>query len=97
MELPDWSKRLDHLKRTIRYAGDVDILPGWANEAYGDENAVVFDPDYASVSGRAVRTIGYSQSAGFLITVITILDGGKLWGASAWKSNDKDVRFYQEA
>jgi hypothetical protein len=59
-----------------------------------DANAVVFDPDYASKTGRGVRTIGFSKSAGFVITVITIFDAGKLWGATAWKSNKVDIKFY---
>ncbi|MDR1016505.1 MAG: hypothetical protein LBL67_03420 [Coriobacteriales bacterium] len=96
MQLPDWSKRLDHLKRSIRYSGDTDILPEWANEAYADPDAAIFDPDYASISGRSVRTIGYSKSADFLITVITLEDNGTLWGLSAWKSNESDTRSYEE-
>ena len=30
-----------------------------ADEALTDPEAVVFDPDYASLSGRSVRTIGW--------------------------------------
>jgi hypothetical protein len=56
---------------------------------------VTFDPDYASQSGRSVRTIGWSDSAGFLITVITVRDaGGDLWGATAFRANSIDERHY---
>ncbi len=37
-----------------------------ANEALADPDALVFDPDYASQSGRSVRTIGWSSRAGRL-------------------------------
>ncbi len=96
IEVPDWSKRIDHIKRSIRYSGETDIFPEWANEAYLDENAVVFDPDYASISGRGIRTVGFSKSAGFHITVITIIDNGHLWGASAWKANEIDIKYYED-
>jgi hypothetical protein len=44
---------------------------------------VTFDPDYASDTGLSVRTIGWSDSAGFLITVITVRDeNDHLWGAT---------------
>jgi hypothetical protein len=36
-----------------------------ANEALADPDALVFDPDYASQSGRSVRTIGWSVSHGW--------------------------------
>ncbi|HEX6233435.1 MAG TPA: hypothetical protein VFZ63_09925 [Jiangellaceae bacterium] len=49
-------------------SGDTDIDPAWADEAYTDEAQVVFDPDYASKTGGSVRTIGYSSTAGFIIT-----------------------------
>lgn len=81
--------------RSARHPGDTDIAPAWANEAYADEARVVFDPDYASKTGRSVRTIGYSPTAGFVITVITVMDDGHLWGVNAWKANEKDIRAYE--
>ena len=44
--------------------GDTDIDPAWADEAYTDEARVVFDPDYASKTGRSVRTIGFHRPRG---------------------------------
>jgi hypothetical protein len=44
----------------------------------------VLDPDPKSRTG-AVRIIGYSASAGFVITIIAI--GGARDGVTAWKSS----------
>jgi hypothetical protein len=96
-ELPDWRQRGVYIRnRSRRKPGDTDIEPSWANEAYVDPDAVTFDPDYASLSGRSVRTIGYSITAGFLITVITLLDDGHLYGVNAWKSNSTDAGYYED-
>ena len=81
--------------RSARRPGDTDIDSAWADEAYTDEARVVFDPDYASKTGRSVRTIGYSPTAGFIITVITVVEEGHLWGVNAWKANEKDAAAYE--
>lgn len=39
-----------------------------ANEALTDLHALVFAPDYASLSGHSVRAIGWSDTAGRLLT-----------------------------
>ena len=42
-------------------------------------------------AGHPERSIGWSESAGFLVSVITIRDeSGHLWGVNAFKSNDID-------
>ncbi len=93
--LPDWSYRADYIAtRSSRRPGDTDILPAWADEALSDPEAVVIEPDYASRSGRSVRTIGMSFSAGFVITVITVVDEGRTWGVNAWRSSEADIRHY---
>ena len=69
---------------------------GWANEALSDPDALRIDPDPASKSGRSVRTIGYSASAGGLVTVITLIDDGVTYGVNAWRSNNTDIRRYGE-
>ncbi|GAA4730851.1 hypothetical protein GCM10023216_23420 [Isoptericola chiayiensis] len=96
MALPDWRHRSEHIRtRTDRYGpGEQNIEPAWANEAYADPYAVEFRPDFASTSGQSVRTIGWSDTAGFLITVITVEDSENLWGATAWKSDTGDQRRY---
>jgi hypothetical protein len=95
--LPDWSRRWDHItRRSWRNPRDIDIKEEWANEAYCDENAAVSDPDFASRSGRSKRTIGYSPSAGFVITVITYVEADHVWGATAWHSGVQDLEKYRQ-
>ena len=60
----------------VRHGVSADM----ADEALADPDALVFDPDYASHSGRSVRTIGWSPSAGRLLTVITLAD--KAWSTA---------------
>lgn len=99
-EVPDWSCRRAHIEQRSARKGGVeqDIRVQWANEAYLDPCGVVFDPDYASRSGSSVRSIGWSDEAGFLIVVITVRDAdGHLWGATAFRANGIDERHYLEA
>ena len=96
-EVPDCLHRREHIERRSERKGETEqnILVEWADEAYLDESAVTFDPDYASDTGLSVRTIGWSDSAGFLITVITVRDeDGHLWGATAFLANSTDERHY---
>ncbi len=59
---------------------------------------MVFEPDYASVSGQSVRVIGFAPSSDAVLTVIVVVDGnGKEWGGSAWSSNRRDMAHYTEA
>ncbi|WP_205529208.1 hypothetical protein [Microbacterium halotolerans] len=98
MTEPDWSYRGDYIRsRSLRKGseGENDIEPAWANEAYTDESAIVFRPDPASASGQSDRTIGWSETAGLVVTVITTTEGTKVWGVNAWKSNGSDVRRYE--
>mgnify|MGYP006981339213 FL=1 len=100
MEVPDWAHRREHIEGRSRRKGEreQDILVPWANEAYADPQAATFDPDYASTSGISVRTIGWSDQAGFLITVITVRDDdGHLWGATAFRANNIDEYHYLNA
>jgi hypothetical protein len=68
-----------------------------ADEALADPDALVFDPDYASQSGRSVRTIGWSSSAGRLLTVITVTEDDVAYGVNGWPANDIDARHYRDA
>lgn len=62
-----------------------------------DTDAAWFDPDPKSKSGRSARVIGYSPTAGMVITVILVPKGEEeWWGANAWKDNDTDERIYRE-
>ncbi|HUE60533.1 MAG TPA: hypothetical protein VMO88_13205 [Acidimicrobiales bacterium] len=86
----DWSYRADYMRE--RHGIEVE----WANEALADPDALRIDPDPASRSGRSVRTIGYSTSAGYLVTVITVEDAGVAYGVNGWKSNEIDIHRYRE-
>ena len=92
----DWSKRAEY----IRSRHGVD--PAWADEAVQDDHAVWLRPDPASRSGRSVRVIGYSGSAGSVLTVI-LVDGkvdpsesaeGDWWGTNAWVASERDKHMY---
>lgn len=68
-----------------------------ADEAVGDVDAVWFDPDPASRSGKSVRVIGYSHSRRAILTVILVRVGdGAYYGANGWESNPADQRRYRE-
>jgi hypothetical protein len=54
----DWSHRGDYI---VEKHG---VTPDEADEALGDPERIVIDPDYNSTSGRSVRIIGFSQTAG---------------------------------
>jgi len=78
--------------RGTRYPGATDLEPEWTLEAAADPRRIVLDPDPRSRSG-AVRIVGYSASAGFVITVIAT--GGARAGVTAWKSSGADLRDYE--
>jgi len=68
----------------------------WTSEAAADPRAMVIDPDPRSGSG-AIRIVGYSPTAGFVLTVIAARIEGELWGVTAWKTTGAERRSYQEA
>jgi hypothetical protein len=72
------------------------IEPTWANEALDDPDRVVITPDPASRSGRTVRPIGWSHRASRIITVITLVDTGRLHGVNEWVASSSDQRLYRE-
>jgi hypothetical protein len=99
-EVPDCLHRREHIEQPSQRNGETEqnILVEWADEAYLDESAVTFDPDYASDTGLSARTIGWSDSAGFLITAITVRDeDDHLWGATAFLASSTDERHYQDS
>lgn len=85
----DWSHRGDYM--VSRQGVSVEQ----ADEALADPDALVFDPDYTSRSGRSVRTIGWSPSVGGLLTVITVAEDGVVHGVNGWPANDVDTRRYE--
>lgn len=79
--------------RSIRYPGATDIEPGWTVEAAADSHRIVRDPDPKSRVGF-IRIIGYSASAGYVLTVIVDPEDGS--GVTAWKTRGADLREYIE-
>lgn len=77
-----WTQaRIEHITtRSDRYPEASVIDPAWADEAAADPAAVVSDPDPRSITG-AVRIVGYSPLAGFVVTVIAVRVNGDLWGS----------------
>jgi hypothetical protein len=70
--------------RSQRYPGATDIEPAWTLEAAAD-------PDPKSWAGD-IRVIGYSPSAGFVVTVMVRSDNHA--GITAWRTNGADLRTY---
>ena len=80
----------EHIRpRSTRYPGAVDIEPDWTLEAAADPFRVVYDPDPKSHVG-AIRLIGYSPSAGFVVTVV--IDRADHSGFTAWKTSGAELR-----
>jgi hypothetical protein len=94
----DWTKRAGYIR--TRHA----LEPDWADEAVADEHAIWLTPDPASRTGHAVRVIGYSVTAGIVLTVILVdpvadtaeQPEGDWWGANAWRANQRDRHLYGE-
>lgn len=88
----DWRHGADHMWEHHR------VTASEANEALDDVDAVWFDPDPKSKSGRSVRVIGYCASRRELLTVILVREPGVdwLWGANGWPSNSVDRAVYRE-
>lgn len=90
-----WMDRDDHLAQ--HKVGQNPITVEQAEEALNDPNCVVFDPDPAQrPGGRGVRTVGYSRSAGAVLSVITVTEHGITYGATAFKANTTYQRIYRE-
>ncbi|MGD0606046.1 MAG: hypothetical protein ABSA53_20970 [Streptosporangiaceae bacterium] len=67
-----------------------------ANEAVADIDAVWFDPDPHSKSGRSVRVIGFSHSRRTILTVILVhRDDSGYWGANGWEFSKSDRQRYE--
>lgn len=85
----DWRHRGDYIAKH-------GLTPAAADEALGDPNRLVIDPDPASRSGRTVRVIGWSTSLRSFVTVIILSEGDMTWGVNAWPSSSTDQRRYRE-
>ncbi|CAM3399379.1 transposase [Mycobacterium frederiksbergense] len=87
----DWSKRGGYIAKR-------NLTPAQADEALDDPYRVLIVPDYNSRSGDSARIIGYSQSAGAVLTVITVFshEDNVTYGANAWRANARDRRYYEQ-
>ena len=92
-----WTRtRAEHIaRRSDRYPEATDIDVGWTEEAIADPRAIISDPDPRSHT-HAVRIVGYSPTAGFVITVIALAIDGDLWGVTAWKTTGAERRDYRK-
>jgi len=79
-------------RRSVRYPGAIGIEPEWTVEAAADPRRIVRDPDPKSRSS-AIRVIGYSPGADFVITVIATRSDHA--GVTAWKTTGTDLREYE--
>lgn len=80
--------REDHLARH-------GVTIAQADEAFAHVDALTIDPDYNSVSGISIRTIGYSVSFGDLLSVLSYVDNdGVQQGTTAFRANKRDRRIY---
>jgi hypothetical protein len=81
--------------------GRHQVTPEQADEAINDVDAIWFDPDPKSRSGRGVRVIGYSHTARAVLTIILLHADMQLghtgWcGVNGWRSNSTERRTYRE-
>lgn len=89
-ERVDWTHGAAHM------AANHGITVEVADEALGDPNRVVVDPDYNSTSGQSVRIIGFSTTADDIITVIVVQEDGVEYGVNGWVANTRDRRIYND-
>ncbi|MFB9259258.1 transposase [Dietzia aerolata] len=70
--------------------------PEWAGEVMDDDELLALEPDPKSRMG-ASRFIGYSPTAGRVLTVIAFRDDdGDLHGINAWPATGADLKLYRE-
>ena len=72
-------------------SGGYDIESAWTQDAATDTYRIVREPDPKSRVGHT-RLIDYSQTAGFVLTVI--LDPHDDSGMTVWKTRRADLRVH---
>lgn len=92
-----WSdEALEHLARSQRYPGAVDIEGDWTVEAVNDAGAVQVDPYWTSRI-NALAIIVYSPGAGAVLLVLAYRDlAGDLHGMTAWPATGRALRLYTD-
>lgn len=89
----DWTHGAVHMWDTH------GITVDQANEAIADVDAVLYDPDPKSRSGRSARLLGYSTGRGRVLVVILVRRDdrpGAWWGANGWEANSADTATYRK-
>ncbi|MCK0112676.1 hypothetical protein MWU75_11040 [Ornithinimicrobium sp. F0845] len=82
----DWTFRGDYIAKHA-------MTPLIANEALEDPDRLVLDPGPSSLSGRTLRVVGWSPTAGRIITVIVLPADETV---NAWPSSTTDQRRYEQ-
>jgi len=92
-----WSDAaVQHLARSQRCPGALDIDVGWTVEAVNDSDAVQVDPYWTS-RVKALALIGYSAGAGSVLVVLAYRDvDGDLHGMTAWPASGRALRLHLE-
>ncbi|MCS7479060.1 hypothetical protein ACFFQW_26035 [Umezawaea endophytica] len=98
----DWSQVGDHdpARRSERKdsAKERNVHTEWATEACQDERRWVRSA--GSTSGLTVKVTGYSEMAGFVVTVVVAPKHHppqvEWWGATAWAAKASEIRAYEE-
>ena len=85
-----------HLARSQRHPGAVDIEVDWTVEAVNDIDAVQVDPYWTS-RVHALAVIGYSAGAGAVLVVLAYRDvDGDVHGMTAWPATGRALRLYTD-
>lgn len=70
-----------------------------ATEAVEDVDALWFDPDPKSTTGKGVRVVGYSHTRQRVLTVLLLHRQDEqegYWGVNGWPSSPPDRRRYEQ-
>ena len=97
----DWSEIGEHdpgRRAERKGTAEANVLTEWATEACQDPDRWVRSA--GSNSGVTVKVTGFSEMAGFVITVIVAPKHQpprtRWWGASAWAAKTSEVKQYEE-
>lgn len=88
----------EHLRRSLRYPGAVDIAPEHALEAVFDRHRLIAR-DPASRTGEAIRIVGHSAGLGRVLVVVMIPADHPPTGtwhiATAWPADRRARKVYE--
>jgi hypothetical protein len=97
----DWSEVGEHdpgRRAERKGTSDQNVYVEWATEACQDARRWVRSA--GSRSGRTVKVTGWSDAAGFVVTVVVAPKESppalRWWGATAWAAKPGEVKRYEE-